>query len=186
MELRRKDCGQRVSLLLNLLNKKVTNYNLLILWVFPELRKGETLLVSEIPNIFLTRDQYCEELAHPHLSSLGKFQSVIWLMNYTQKCSSDPHYVFYAHHVLLGRNCRSQMNIVLTKVTTFNLTVGMIKQWANKDCFASDNVCKFMSTVKVTSVYWQHMISNVLAMIKQLVILLSLWLYRVPIFIWMN
>ena len=52
---------------------------------------NETLLVSEIPNVVidnenaiiapgenqtpcsLTRDEYCEELAHPHLFPTGKF-----------------------------------------------------------------------------------------------------------------
>ena len=39
---------------------------------------------------------------------------------------------------------------------------------AINNCAASDNVYKFMSTVKDTPAYWQHIISDVLVMVKQL------------------
>ena len=39
---------------------------------------------------------------------------------------------------------------------------------AINNCAASDNAYKFMSTVKDTPAYWQHIISDVLVMVKQL------------------
>ena len=72
---------------------------------------------------------------------------------------------------LLQLNLRSQINVALKKVTSFNMTAGMIgKNYSEaiKICAASDNAYKFMSTVKGTPAYWQHILSDVLAIVKQL------------------
>ena len=92
---------------------------------------NETLLISEIPKVIddeniivvpgegktpysLINDEFCEELAHPHLFPTGKFGYKVMrdvklnpsqyfnqrLLNYSQKFSSDADYIFFAHQVL--------------------------------------------------------------------------------------
>jgi len=59
----------------------------------------------------------------------------------------------------------------MKKVTGNNMTAGILGQNFKetvKICIASDNAYKFMSAVKGTPAYWQHMLSDVLAMVKQL------------------
>ena len=60
----------------------------------------------------------------------------------------------------------------MKKVTVnVNMTAGMLGQnfeQTVKNCIASDKAYKFMTTVKGTPAYWQHMLSDVLAMVKQL------------------
>ena len=164
---------------------------------------SETLLVSEIPNVLvddeniilapgegqtpnsLTNDQFCEELAHPHLFPTGNFGYKVdrdiklsptkyfnqRLLNYTQRFASDADYIFFAHKVLLELNLRGRINIALKKVTCANLTAGMLGENFSetvKNCVASDNAYKFMNQIKGTPAYWQHMLSDVLAMVKQL------------------
>ena len=75
---------------------------------------------------------------------------------------------------LLQLNLRSQINIALKKVTSFNLTAGIIgKNYSEaiKNCATSDNTYKFMSTVKGTPACWQHILSDVLTIVKQYIYL---------------
>lgn len=133
----------------------------------------------------LINDDHCEELAHPYLFPTGKFgfkaerevklsPSKYFnqrLLNYTQQFSSDSDYIFFAHRVLQELNLRSKINIALKKVTNNDIAAGMLGQnfkQAVQNCIASDNAYKFMSTVKGTPAYWQHMLTDVLAMVKQL------------------
>ncbi|XP_066934413.1 uncharacterized protein [Clytia hemisphaerica] len=162
----------------------------------------ETVIVSEVPNIILddenailapgegqipnslTQDEFCEELAHPHLFPTGKFGYNVErdiklsptkyfnqrLLNYTQKFASDSDYIFFAHKTLLQLNLRSKINIAM-RISNSNLTAGLLANNFNdtiQNCVASDNAYKFMSTIKGTPAYWQHMLSDVLAMVKQL------------------
>ena len=164
---------------------------------------SETVMISETPNILiddesaivapgegktpvsLTDDEYCEELAHPHLFPTGKFGYNVTrdtklsptkyfnqrLLNYTQKFSSDTDYIFFAHKTLLQHNLRSQINIALKRVTNCTLNAGMLGRNYDetiKNFVATDSGYKFMSTIKGTPAYWQHTLSDVLAMTKQL------------------
>jgi len=68
---------------------------------------------GQIPLSILT-DDFCEEFAHPHLFPTGKFGYKVErkirlspvryfnqrLLNYSQKFSSDPDYIFFANSVL--------------------------------------------------------------------------------------
>ena len=57
------------------------------------------------------------------------------------------------------------------KISNSNLTAGLLAgnfKDTIQNCIASDNAYKFMSTIKGTPAYWQSMLSEVLAMVKQL------------------
>ena len=89
---------------------------------------------------FLTIDIFCEELSHPHLFPTGKFgfqaKRKLYLMsakyfnkrllNYTQKLSSDSAYIFFAHSVMLKLNFSNHINIATRKLTSSQLTAGML------------------------------------------------------------
>ena len=163
----------------------------------------ETMLVSEIPNIFIdnenlivapgqgktpfsiTTDEFCEELAHPHLFPYGKFgyhavREVSLsaakyfnqrLLNYSQKFASDSDYIFFSHQVLQQLKLKSNINIAMKKVTCNKMTAGMLQhnfQESVKNYISSDNAYRFMKTIKGTPAYWKNMLSDVLAMVKQL------------------
>ena len=164
---------------------------------------NETVMISESPNVLidnengiiapgegkipisLTNDEYCEELAHPHLFPSGKFGHTAVrevklsptkyfnqrLLNYTQRFSSDADYIFFAHKMLLQYNLRSQINIALKRVANCTLSAGVMAgnyDETIKSYVANDDAYKFMSTIKGTPAYWQHTLSDVLAMVKQL------------------
>jgi len=68
-------------------------------------------------------------------------------------------------------NLRSKINIAIKKVTCNNVTAGILGQNFHetvKSYIASDNAYRFMSTIKGTPAYWKNMLSDVLAMVKQL------------------
>lgn len=57
----------------------------------------------------------------------------------------------------------------MKQVTNNDITAGILGKDFKKTvegCIASDNAYKFMSTVKGTPAYWQHMFSHFLAMVK--------------------
>ena len=72
----------------------------------------------------ILNDQYCEELAHPHLFATGNFGYKIErniklspvkyfnqrLLNYKQKFASDADYIFFALSVMQQLNLNSQIN----------------------------------------------------------------------------
>ena len=163
----------------------------------------ETVLISEVPHLLLDKenaviapgegkvplsvidDEYCEELAHPHLFPTGKFGYNVKrdihltptkyfnqrLLNYSQKFAQDPQYIFYANFVVQQLNLRSQMGIAMRKVCGNNITAGMIREnfeTTVKSFIANDEAYRFMRTVKGTPAYWRIMLSDVLAMVKQL------------------
>ena len=73
----------------------------------------------------LLNDTFCEELSHPLLFPTGKFGFQFkrkgelsptkyfnqWLLNYTQKFSSDSDYIIFAHSVIQKLNLNNQINI---------------------------------------------------------------------------
>ena len=109
---------------------------------------NETLLVSNLvepgevrENIFniapgegqnplpILNDDFCEELAHPHLFPTGKFgykvkRNILLspvkyfnqrLLNYTQRFASDSDYIFFANSVLQQLNLNNQINVAMKK-----------------------------------------------------------------------
>ena len=124
-------------------------------------------------------------MSHPHLFPTGKFGYKVdrevklspskyfnqRLLNYTQKFACDSDYIFFAHQVLQQLNLRSKINIAMKKVACRNVNAGMLSenfQETVQDFIANDNAYKFMTTIKGTPAYWQNMLSDVLAMVKQL------------------
>ena len=94
----------------------------------------------------LTNDIFCEELSHPPLFPNGKFwfqtKRKVYLtlakyfnqrlLSYTQKFSSDSDYIFFAHSVMQKLNFSNQISIAMRKVTSSQLTVGMLSSKFNK------------------------------------------------------
>ena len=133
----------------------------------------------------LTNDIFCEELSHPHLFHTGKFgfqtKRKVYLtstkyfnqrlLNYTQKFSSDSDYIFFAHSVMQKLNLSSQINIAMRKVTSSQLTAGMVSSNFNekvKEFIASNQALTFMNSIKGTLACWKKLLFDVLAMVKQL------------------
>ena len=130
-------------------------------------------------------DEKCEELAHPFLFPTGKFGYRVKrdiklspvkyfnqrLLNYKQKFASDSDYIFYALSVMLQLNLNSQINIAMKKVSTNQLTAGMLSNNFTdtvKSVIAKDEGYNFMNSVKGTPAYWKKFLFEVLAMVKQL------------------
>jgi len=123
---------------------------------------------GQIPLSILT-DDFCEELAHPHLFPTGKFGYKVErkiklipvryfnhrLLNYSQKFSSNPDYIFFANSVL-------QQLGTLTGMLSRNFK-DTVKQF-----IASDKAFSFMSDMKGTLAYWKKFLHEVLSMVKQL------------------
>ena len=77
------------------------------------------------PESFLN-DEFCEELSHPLLFSIGKFRFQFKrkvellpsnyfnqrLLNYAQKLSSDLDYICFAHSVIQKLNLNNEINIL--------------------------------------------------------------------------
>ena len=133
----------------------------------------------------LTNDMFCEKLSHPHLFPAGKFRFqtkrkvyitstkyfIQRLLNYTQKFSSDSDYIFFAHLVMQRLNLSNQINISMRKVTSSQLTAGMLSSNFHekvKELIASNQGFTFMNSIKGTPAYWKKFLSDVLAMVKQL------------------
>ena len=68
-------------------------------------------------------------------------------------------------------NLSNQINIAMRKVTSSQLTVGMLSSNLNekvKEFIASDQAFTFINSIKGTPAYWKKFLSDVLAMVKQL------------------
>ena len=135
--------------------------------------------------INILSDEYCEELAHPHLFPTGKFGYRVErkipltatkyfnqrLLNYTQRFASDSDYIFFANSVVQQLNLSNQMNIAMKKVSSTNLTAGMFSnnfKETVRQFVSNDKAFGFMSTIKGTPAYWKKFLQEVLAMVKQL------------------
>ena len=133
----------------------------------------------------LTNDIFCEELSHPHLFPTRKFgfqtKRKVYLtstkyfnqrlLNYTQKFSSDSDYIFFAHSVMQKLNLNNQINIAMRKVTSSQVTAGMLNSNFNekvKKFIVSDQVFTFMNSIKGSPAYWKKYLFDVLPMVKQL------------------
>ena len=78
----------------------------------------------------LLGDEFCEELAHPHIFPTGKFGCMTEreikispskyfnqrVLNYSPKFARDSDYIFFAHSVLQKLQLNIQINIAMTKV----------------------------------------------------------------------
>ena len=135
--------------------------------------------------LFILKDENCEEMAHPHLFPQGKFglhtkRDVKLthtkyfnqrLLNYTQRFASDPDYIFFANFVSQQTNLRNQINIAMKKVSGEALTANMFQENFKetvKSFLAEENAYTFMNSIKGSPAYWKSMLSDVLAMVKQL------------------
>ena len=93
------------------------------------------------------------------------------LLNYKQKFSSNPDYIFFAHSVIQQLNLNGRVNIATQKVKSGQLTAGMLSRNVKesvKSFVANGEAYSFMNTVKGTPAYWKRFLFEVLAMVKQL------------------
>ena len=145
-----------------------------------------TLAPGEGKNpLSILNDEFCEELAHPHLFPTGKYGYKIKretplspvkyfnqrLLNYTQLFASDSDYIFFANSIMQQIHLSSQINIAMKKVSSDQLNAGMLSQNFKetvKQFIANDKAFSFMSNIKGTPAYWKRFLQEVLAMVKQL------------------
>ena len=150
--------------------------------------ENEFISIAPVENVrpeSLTNDILCEELSHPYLFPTGKFgfqtKRKVYLtstkyfnqplLNDTQKFSSDSDYIFFVHSVMQKLNLSNQINIAIRKVTSSQLTAGMLSINFNekvKEFITSNQAFTFMNTIKGTPAYWKKFLLHVFAMVKQL------------------
>ncbi|XP_066911415.1 uncharacterized protein [Clytia hemisphaerica] len=133
----------------------------------------------------ILKDTNVEVLAFPDLFPNGKFGLTAYrdvklthtkyfnqrLLNYTQRFASDTDYIFFANFVSQQTNLQNQMNVAMRKVSGRNISAGMLSsnfKEAVKNFVVSEEAYSFMNTVKGSAAYWKSMLSDVLAMVKQL------------------
>ena len=106
----------------------------------------------------------CDELSHPHLFPTGKFgfqtKRKVYLtsrkylnqslLNYTQKFSFDSDYIFFPHSAMQKLNLSNQIHIAMRKVTSSQLTAGMLSSNFNekvKEFIVSNQAFTFMNSI---------------------------------------
>ena len=93
------------------------------------------------------------------------------LLNYTQKFSSDSDSIFFAQSDMQKLNFSSQTNIAMRKITSNQLTTGMLSSNFNekiKEFIASEQALTFMNSIIGTPAYFKKFLFDVLAIVKQL------------------
>ena len=163
----------------------------------------ETIVSSEIPSntdidevltiapgegkrpISVLADEYCEEMAHPHLFPYGRYGYKVErdipltpskyfnqrLLNFSQVFAADSDYIFFAHSVMQKIQLNNQINIAMKKVGSKNLTAGMLSKNFKatvKQFIAQNKAYSFMNPIKGTPAYWKKFLHEVFAMVKQL------------------
>ncbi|XP_066911767.1 uncharacterized protein [Clytia hemisphaerica] len=131
------------------------------------------------------KDEKVEVLAFPDLFPTGKFGLSEYrdvklthtkyfnqrLLNYTQRFASDSDYLFFANFVSQQTNLHNQMNVAMREVSGRNISAGMLSSNFKenvKNFVVNEVAYTFMNSVKVSAAYWKNMLSDVLAMVKQL------------------
>ena len=88
----------------------------------------------------MLNDEFCEELALPHLFPGGKFGYKVErdiklsaskyfdqpLLNYTQLFASDANFIFFALSITQQLKLQSQINVLMKKVCSGNLTARVL------------------------------------------------------------
>ena len=133
----------------------------------------------------ILKDENVEMLAFPDLFPTGKFGYSAdrdvklthtkyfnqRLLNYTQRFAGDADYIFFANFVSQQTNLRNQINVAMRKVSGSNINAGMLTDNFKervRNFVANEEAYTFMNTVKGSPAYWKNMLSDVLAMVKQL------------------
>ena len=113
-------------------------------------------------------DKHWEELAHPHLFPTGKLGYQVdrevplspikyfnqRLLNYKQKFSSDPDYIFFANSVTQQLNLNSRVNTAMQKVksTILDKSNGTPGHFSSFPPLPHNNVEKHNHSISLTSV----------------------------------
>ena len=136
----------------------------------------------------ILKDENVEMLAFPDLFPTGKFGYSAdrdvklthtkyfnqRLLNYTQRFAGDADYIFFANFVSQQTNLRNQINVAMRKVSGSNINAGMLTDNFKervRNFVANEEAYTFMNTVKGSPAYWKNMLSDVLAMVKQIFML---------------
>ena len=122
------------------------------------------------------------EMTHSHLFPIGKFGYKVkrdvpltpskhfnqQLLNYSQHFASEP---FYVHSVMQNIQLNDQISITLRKITSNSVNTKMLSnnfKTTVQQFISQDKAYSFMSSIKGTPAYWEKILIEVLAMIKQL------------------
>ena len=133
----------------------------------------------------ILKDPNVEVLAFPDLFPSGKFGLSALrdiklthtkyfnqrLLNYTQRFASDTDYIFYANFVSQQTNLQNQIHVAMRKVSGRNISAGMLSENFKervKNFVVNEEAYTFMNSVKGSAAYWKNMLSDVLAMVRQL------------------
>ena len=86
---------------------------------------------------------------------------------------------FFSLSVTQQMKLQRQINIALKKVCTGRITAGMLSHNFSdtvKSFIANDEAYHFMNTIKGTPAYWKRFLYEALAMVKQLGILVQIYI----------
>ena len=126
-------------------------------------------------------------MAHPHLFHTGKFGYKVKrkfhltlskcynqrLLHYSQQFASHTDYIFFTHPVMQKIQLNDQINNAMKKIASDSLNAGKLSKnfkAAMQQFITQDKAYSFMSSIKGTPAYWNKVLFEVLAMVKQLVI----------------
>ena len=167
---------------------------------------AETTITTEIPTLdgleegivtapeegkkplSILHDDYCEEMADPHLFTTDKFGYKVMrkfhltpkkyfnqrLLHHSQQFASDTDYIFFANAVMQKIQLNDQINIAMKKIASDSLNPGKLSKHFKatiQQLIAQDKAYSIMSSIKGTPAYWEKFLFEVLAMVKQLGIL---------------
>ena len=154
-----------------------------------ELEEGIVIALGEDKKpLSILHDDYCEEMAHPHLFPTDKFGYKVKrkfhltpkkyfnqrLLHHSQQFASDTDYIFFTHAVMQKIQLNDQINIAMKKIASDSLNPGKLSKnfkATMQQFIAQDKAYSFMSSIKGTPAYWENFLFEVLAMVKQLGIL---------------
>ena len=138
-----------------------------------ELEEGIVIAPGEGKKpLSILHDDYCEEMAHPHLFPTGKFgYKDKWkfhlipskyfnqrLLHYLQQFDSDTDYIFFTHAVMQKIRLNDQINTAMKKIASDSLNAGKLSKNFKatiQQFIAQDKAYSCMSSIKGTPAYWK-------------------------------
>ena len=125
-----------------------------------ELEEGIVIAPGEAKKpLSKLNDDYCEEMAHPHLFPSKYFNQ--GLLHYSQQFASDTDYIFFTHAVMQKIQLNDQINIAMKKIASDSLNAGKLSKNFKatiQQFIAQDKAYSFISSIKGTPAYWEKKI----------------------------
>ncbi len=134
--------------------------------------------------VSLMMDEKCEVLAFPALFPKGRFGFTdqrnvklspvkyfnARLLHYSGRFATNSEYLFFAQFIIEQKKVSDSINIALKKIQGQSVTASEIKSNVNKlkSLICQDQAYLFLRQIPGTPPYWQKLMYEVVAMVKQL------------------